>query len=86
MYWLLHNRFIEQRQAWRYRAKKYSQDKIFRLVFLVATPPDKNTLKNVIDEAGAYNDVVLTSVKDGHRQVTNRYWVKLLCQIKLYQR
>ena len=55
-------------------------------MFLVATPPDKNTLKNVIDEAGAYNDVVLTSVKDGHRQVTNKYWVKLLCQIKLYQR
>ena len=68
---ILHHRFIEQRQAWRHRARKYSQDKIFRLVFLVATPPDKDTLKNVIDEARVYNDVVLASVEDGHRQVTN---------------
>ena len=55
-------------------------------MFLVATPPSEDTLNDVIDEARAYNDVVLTSVKDGHRQVTNKYWVKLLCQIKLYQR
>ena len=37
-------------------------------MFLVATPPSEDTLNDVIDEARAYNDVVLTSVEDGHRK------------------
>ena len=47
-------------------------------MFLVATPPSQDTLNDVIEEARAYNDVVLASVDDGHRKVLYIHYVDKL--------
>lgn len=62
-------KFQNNRQQWRRRAKIYTKRGDVRLVFLVATPPDTITMENLKEEGKAFNDIVLTSVEDGHRKL-----------------
>ena len=71
-------RYHVQRKSWRQRARKYVRSGDVKLVFLVASPPDTDTLDNVIEESTAFNDIVLTSIEDGHRCDDCQSHVKLL--------
>ena len=44
----LHPRFYHKRDEWRQRAKKYTESDEVKLVFMIARPPDEETLESVL--------------------------------------
>ena len=63
-------RFQYWRDSWRERTRKYSKDETVKIFFLIATPPTgnvKEAIDSVKEEAMKHNDIVMSSVIDGHR-------------------
>jgi len=81
-------RFQYWRDSWRQRTRKYSEDETVKIIFLIATPPTDNVkeaIDTVKEEATKYNDIVMTSVIDGHRKLSYKtlsgyVWSYLQCR------